>query len=272
MEAATVAESTLSLAYADYSAEVGLFLGYGRGATKGDTAWDTRQTAAIESCVRSGVRQFYFPPPVPGFCDTSYDWSFLRPTATLTLTSGDATIALPDDFGGFEDRGTLTTTGAMPVPLELVGEGRIRQMYAEQPSATGQPLLMALRPIKGTATSAGQRFELYLFPTPEKDYSLSYEYYVLPDVLDGTSPYAYGGGSHSETILESCLAIAEQRLDDSSTVHTMKFMERLAASIALDRRMKPEKLGYNGDRSDGLDVRRGRLHGLARVTYNGVSY
>ena len=56
---------------------------------------------------------------------------------------------------------------------------------------------------------------------------------------------------HSETILESCLAIAEQRLENSSGIHTQKFQERLAASCAMDRQLQtPDTMGYNGDQSN----------------------
>jgi hypothetical protein len=55
-------------------------------------------------------------------------------------------------------------------------------------------------------------------------------------------------------LLESCLAVAEGRFQDEMTVHRSNFQERLAASIAVDTRdMKPDVLGYNGDRSDQRD-------------------
>jgi len=61
-----LAEPTLSLSYNDLLGEVGLFLGWGRGAANGEEAWDAHKTAVVESSVRSGLRQFYFPPPPPG--------------------------------------------------------------------------------------------------------------------------------------------------------------------------------------------------------------
>src|SRR5436190_13671644 len=94
-------ESTLSLTLNDLSAEVGRFLGYGRGAAFQDAAWTKDQQAAIDSCVASGLRQFYFPPAVPPEI-SSYDWSFLKPVCTATFTQGASVVALPDDFGGFE--------------------------------------------------------------------------------------------------------------------------------------------------------------------------
>jgi hypothetical protein len=245
-------ESTLALKLVDLSAEVGLFLGWGRGNIPPytDPPWSSQQQAAITSAVASGLRQFYFPPPMEGMT-VSYNWSFLTPTAQLDLPANAMTVQLPDDFGGFEGQITITSQPTLVwYPIKLTNEGMIREQYAQTPLMSGRPLMAAVRPKKGTGATQGQRFELFVFPNPDIDYTLTFIYYILPDYLTGATPYAYGGATHIETILESCLAIAEQRLDDSSTVHSAKFQERLMASITMDRRNKPQQLGVNWDRSD----------------------
>ncbi len=63
-------------------------------------------------------------------------------------------------------------------------------------------------------------------------------------------------------------------LDDTRGVHEEKFKEQLAISQRLDGRNKPQNIGYNGDRSDGLDMwPRGRRRGWAdyTLTVNGVT-
>ncbi len=266
-------ESTLSLKYADLVGEVGLFLGYGRGEAFGDQKWTTSQKAAIDSCVKSGLRQFYFPPPLSQ-TGVSYDWSFLKPTVTASLASGLDAMALPDDFGGLEGEVTVLAAGSQVyAPVALTGEGMIRELYSADPTKTGRPERVAIRPLKGTSVGKGQRFDLFVFPTADQAYTLQFQYYILPDYLSDAFPHTYGGMAHAETILESCLSIAEQRLDDRATVHSMKFQERLAASISLDRRNKPQKLGYNRDLSDGMaygDVR--DQHWRSPITVNGVQY
>lgn len=266
-------ESTLSATYNEVAGEVGLFLGYGRGAANGDAAWTPQQQANIDSAVRSGLRQFYFPPPVQGVTDSSYDWAFLKPTATVDFPPGAKTIPLPDDFGGFEGEITLKSTlGSYWYPVELRSEGYVRQSYALTPNQSGRPLVASLQPLKGTTGTQGQRWQLYIFPAADTDYTLQFQYYILPDYLSGAFPYAYGGMAHVETIIESCLAIAEQRLDDQSTVHSQKFQERLQASISLERRHKPQTLGYNHDRSDNRGWRREWNHYTDSITYKGVQY
>ena len=256
-------ESTLSLTLDDLSATVGTFLGYGRGLAKGDTEWTTEQQAGITECLASGLRQFYFPPPLPGE-RSPYDWSFLKPVASLTLDEGEQEQKLPDDFGGFEGRITVVgaETSQNPWAINLIGEGALREAYAVSPTRTGRILAAALVPLRASGVGKGQRFKLTVFPIADQSYTLQFRYYLNPDALTASAPYPYGGTMHAETIREAVLMAAENFLDDGSQVHQMKFTERLAASIGMDRRMKPQQLGYNGDNSDvkHLGLYRGDFH------------
>jgi hypothetical protein len=271
-----MAEPTLSLTYNDLAGEVGTFLGWGRGAAFGDPAWTNQQQPAIDSCVRSGLRQFYFPPPIEGM-EVAYDWSFLKPIVTLSLATDQTTLPLPDDFGGVEGRITLSSAqGIQWWPLEFYGVGQIYQQQSTYPTTTGRPWMTCVEPLKGTTGTQGQRWQLRVWPRPDTAYTIQFQYYINPDYLTGSNPYAYGGAQHVETILESCLAVAEQRLDDAMGVHTMKFKERLLASINMDRKSKPQTLGYNGDRSDLRDRRWGprsdRVWGQNLISVNGTIY
>lgn len=244
-------ESKLAITLSDLSQAVGIFLGYGGGTDAGQPAWNSAQSKLIETCIKSGLRQFYWPPPIN---DVQYNWSFLRPTSTIFIPQGSRSIYLPDDFGGVEGLPTANPTSSTTQsswPINVVGEQVVREKYTRYPSATGRPELVAVEPLAGTSGYEGQRFRLAIYPEPDQDYNLTLTYYVNPDYLTGSKPYAMGGPQHAETILESCLAIAEQRLDDRSGVHTAQFLVRLAASIQADRKLKPALIGYNGDRSDG---------------------
>lgn len=266
-------ESTLAITFAELKARITSFMGWGRGSDYGDTPLTSDQSFQLQGLLASGLRQFYYPPPLEGE-RVSHDWSFLRPTCTLTLALGDSTLALPDDFGGFEGRITLVPSATQTwTPIDLFNEGLVRQRAVQLPAATGIPEMAALVWLKGTTASAGQRAQLLFWPQADKDYPINFQYYVLPDYLQTAFPYHLGGMAHAETILESCLATAEQRLDDSATVHSLKFKERLAASINIDRKMKPQRLGYNGDNSDALAARCGNLHwNFPGITFQGVLY
>jgi len=268
-----LSESTLSLSFNDLQAEVGSFLGWGSGPNPpyNDGAWTPFQQQRILSAVKSGLRNFFFPTPPQG--GPTYDWSFLRPVATLGLSSSAQTVQLPDDFGGFEGQITLLTTkGMLWHPIQLVNEGQVRERYSFSPNVTGRPQVAALQPLKGTTATAGQRWQLFLYPQADQAYTLQFTYYLLCDFLDGGFPFPLGGMAHAETILESCLAVAEQRQDDAQGVHTANFLTRLAASIAADRRNKAQTLGYNRDLSDGPRFGLRRDHLQDRIMYKGVQY
>lgn len=268
-----MAESKLSLKYGDLKAALGLFLGYGRGTDKGDAAWSARVSSVLDELVKSGLRQFYFPAPEDKG-GVSYEWSFLRPTTTLTLPSGADSIELPDDFGGFDGSISVSTEGnETGVPLELTSMARIRQTRAEFTTTTGRPIWGAVDPRKGTSLNAGQRFGLEVYPTADREYTLDCAYVIHPEALSGDRPYAYGGLNHAETIQAAIIAAGELYLDDKRGERWQYFMERLATSISQDRKFKPQMLGYNGDRSNqihaGLGARESRFRGS--VTVNGTT-
>jgi len=259
-------ESTLSLTKLHYQQQVGIFLGWGGGSAYGDEAWTTDKQNKIDFDVASGLRRFYY---------CGFDWSFLKPYASLIFTSGATTLALPDDFGGMEGRIAISDgSSGVYLPLDLYPPGKVQQAYSESPTQTGRPRLASLRALKETAPNHGQRQEMFLFPTADADYTLTFAYYITPDyLLDTRMPYAYGGSEHSETILEGCLAVAEERRDSRKGVHNLAFENLLQASIKMDRRKRPQSMGYNGDNSDAIDrLVPARGQSWTPVTINGVEY
>lgn len=219
------------------------------------------------------MRRFYFSAMQQGE-PAAHDWSFLRPTASLDLPEGATEIPLPADFAGIEGTGEIMASAdeAIPRPIEVVGVGKIRQLYADEPSVTGPPKMVAVVPTKGSGPAQGQRFQLNVYPAADQEYLIQLEYYLLPDYLTGALPYCYGGAAHSGTILEACLAAAERDMDDAMSVHEAHYQALLAASISYDRNLKPQVLGRNLDNSDGY----GRHHrsGFAGqyATFGGVLY
>ncbi len=240
-------ESTLSLSKTDFGAKVAYFLGYGRGADFGGTAWTTRQQQNLDDSLNSGLSIFYYPPVLPGE-RSAHGWSFLQPSAELAVAAGVSAILLPADFGGLSGPVILTTpTGQRGEPVRVVGAPMIDQLYAEVDGQTGTARCVAIRPLKGTGTHTGQRFELAVYPTAEEATVFKVAYTIVPNALTAANPYPYGGPVHSETLLEACLSVAESRQDDSLGVHKALFMERLQASVSHDRKFRAQMLGYNGD-------------------------
>lgn len=260
-------ESSLSLSYDDLRSEIAQLLGFSRTYTD----WTTGQAAVIASLLNSGLRQFYFPPPAGG--KDIPPWSFMQPVLSLQTTANKSDYDLPDDFGGFAGALTFKSDSNRNYSLPLIGEGMIRDYRARDGSVTtGRPRYAAVRPKPIVDGQYGQRYELLLYEAPDAAYTLQGAYTILPSALSTTNRYPYGGPVHAETILESCLACVEEKLDDAQGLHAKKFMERLAASAAHDAKLtRAGTLGYNGDYSDGQRQRR-RHSDEHVVTYNNVEY
>lgn len=238
-------------------------LGYGRGSDNGDTAWTSAQQAVVDRCVKGGLRNFYH---------CGYDWSFLRPVAALTLANNTQVLNLPDDYGGMDGQITVSlTTGMQWWPVDLMPIGTVNQMYARLPTTTGRPELCCEEPLKGVTAQHGQRMQLRFWPISNNDYTLKFQYYVNPDYLSTSQAYALGGAQHAETLLESCLAVAEKIADDLGTVHAAEFDKRLIVSKEIDRRNKPQKLGYNGDKT-GYRLTPYERRSWTGITVGGVQY
>lgn len=260
----------------ELKARVGSFLGWGRGADYGDRAWSDQEQFEIDGIVGSGLRKFYRPVPLPNE-SSSYEWSFLKPVASLTLASGASTVALPDDYGGVEGQIAVSTSGSTAwLPVDFGPIGDVYNAEAQYPTTTGRPLMACVEPIKGTTAKKGQHSQLRIWPIADQAYTLRFPYYVNGNVLTTANPYPLGGAQHAETVLESCLAVAEKRLDNNATVHTMEFMQQLAASISVDRQQKPQVYGYNGDmsmyRRQRYGPAAGRMWDFPGVKVNGVQF
>ena len=200
-------------------------------------------------------------------------------TTDTYIITVDGNYILPKDFGGIVGP-TISfeaTTGF--APIEITSESRINRLRQDnRVTQTFRPRLAAVRPISvsGALATPGQQWELMLWPIPDNVYTLHYRYLVAvesivesPDVTTNRPP---GGMFHGETIMASCLAIAETMLEPAPSVRRREeaFMERLAASVSLDRQLTtPDTLGIAGDATGLPLVTAARLQTLS---YNGISY
>ena len=193
--------------------------------------------------------------------------------ALTTYTLQQWEYNAPDDYGGII-QGMTYDPEQWYYEVNVVSSERIRQQRQRDyttGSFSDKPTLVASTPKKHTDQTTGQRFKFQFWPRPNSDYDLTYRYYVLAEKIDGTNKFPYGGQQHSETILASCLAVAELRINDEPGIHGADFQRRLAASIAIDKRAHtPENFGYNRDTSDGDEFP--WVYRIDRVTVNGIFY
>lgn len=260
-----MSESSLSIGYPDLCKEVGFFLGYGRAAAN----WSIAQVAEIDAIVQSGVRRVYYPPAVNA--DTvGYEWSFLRPTMPLALTPGDGDYDLPDDFGRLV--GALHyPAGEHRASIAVVSIGTLLAMRASE-DRSGAPAFAAVR-YKMSGGTTGQRQEILFYPKPNAVHALSYEYEAYSGALSSASPYPLGGMQLAELYIESCLAVAETRMNDEAGSHAAGYQSLLVDAIARDRKHGAHSYGPMGSPETTFErPRHGDTGSVYPITYKGTVY
>jgi hypothetical protein len=261
-----MAESGLSIGYTDLANEIGGFLGYGFDYT----AYDVGDLALVDSVLQSGVRQFYYPPADAGM-DTSFEWSFLNPVGTVSVVADTTDYDLPDDFGRMNGRFFFNGTDELgSIPIVSYGSLLARRSAGD---ITARPMVAAMR-WKASAGGDGQRHEVVFHPTPDSEYTLSYQYVAYSGKLSVSAPYPLGGMEHAETLIASCLAVADSRINSRREVQWESFMRNLASSVARDRKGGAQNFGQMGrsDIGDDSDYPRHFRSSNYEVTYKGETW
>jgi len=216
--------------------EIGGSLGYGYD----ERAFNPTQKGKIKSIIDSGYQRFCFPPPLSEIVtkregdSTSiekeqirkapHQWSFLAPLAELDIESAKNSYDLPDDVATSVSEFT-SQNGSIPI----VPEHRLRSLIDRAPS-DGKPQYASLVP-KGKSG-----WNVVFYPTPNANQTLRYRYTINPEPLSEENSYPVGGKVHADTILQACLSVADEREGKDIGVAFKAFMERLAASINIDKK------------------------------------
>lgn len=264
-----MATSSLSENLRSLRTKIAVERGYSRHwdtTTNGGTTTyglDDDQKAEVEEILTSGLRNFYWP-------ESGHIWSFMRPVGSVTTIADTWQYTMPGDFGGIEGDITYSTSSTAYCSIKVVSEPDIRDFRQHNPTMSGQPRYAAVRMLASDGTT-GQKFQLVFYPTPDDAYTLEFTQVVNPNIITEANPFPYGGPAHSETIIESCLAVAESRKDGNLGVHSALFEKHLAKSMELDAKLvRPQSLGINRDHSDRRHILKDRSQ--VRVTYQGVQY
>lgn len=265
-----MAESGLSIGLPELRAETGFFAGYGRTPAN----WSVAQLADIDRFIASGLRRVYYPPAVrtdiKGAEDIAgYEWTWLRPWTTLTITSAADDYNLPDDFSRFigplhyPEAANRRNIVVIPTPDLLE--------YRSGTSTTGSPRYASER-WKSSTGSTGQRKEALFWPAPDASWTLSYQYEAYQGPLSDSFPYPLGGMKLAELYIESCLTTVEIRLhDEQNGVHMQEYVRLLIDAVARDKRNGAQNFGQMGHREGGFGdaFRRGVTGDVYPITYKG---
>ncbi len=214
--------------------------------------------------------------------DQNYAASGGTGSSGLTITVHyNGTYALPGTFAGIE--GTIaydsffgTDPQRSDMTIEVTDITRLRDKFQYLDDRDDKPLAAAVFTTGATGT-AGTSHRIQIYPIPDAAYRLRYVQINEPSAIaSGQTPL--GGELHGETILASCLAIAEQKIfPNSPHRYRENYINRLRASVELDRQAyNTENLGYNGDPSDhkftDANFKRILRRPDVSVTVNGTQY
>jgi len=262
--AAASGDTSSWITYATLKSDVAHFLGYGVDSSE----WTAAQLAEIDKYVQAGVRQFYFPPVVQGV-EPGYEWSFLRPHATLDTTADDAAQDLPDDLGRVLGDFFYDESQHRPSVVQ-VSEARLLAMLSRTEDA-GPPRVACVR-YKEQVAGVEQKLEVAWWPVPNAAYTLTYRYEAYAGKLTASNPYPLGGRRHAELITESCLAVAEQRADDERGLHSDAFERMLVGAVAMDRKQGARYYGSMATEPGTIVPRHGDTGSTYPITYGGETW
>ena len=192
---------------------------------------------------------------------TSLTFFVTRPTANYTL---------PDDFSRLIGRLHYQADDRYP-SIQIIQEDAILEMRSAS-DLTGPPQYGAVRS-KASTGSTGQRSEIIVYPRPDAAYVYTYSYEAYSGQLTDALPYPLGGMHLSELYVESCLAVAEQRVNDEAGLHTQLFERMLADAVARDRKRGAKNFGRMGNQVEHDPpyprFRRGYTGGTYPLQYKG---
>jgi hypothetical protein len=211
--------------------QVGGYLGWGFD----HNTYGHEKISKLDSYIQSGLMQFYYPVPVQtpdAKPNKPHRWSFLTPLATIGFIAGQNTYELPETFTGVVDEVTLQISGATTKTIPVVEEIQIRQLLLGSTPA-GTPLYAAIRPKVSNGVTQ-QKHEIVFYPTPDEAGTASFRFSTAAPPLDDAHPYPLGGQQYYEVILQSCMAVAEERTSGGKGVSSEKFSTLLAAAITWD--------------------------------------
>ena len=176
---------------------------------------------------------------------------------------------LPDDFNRLK--------GMLHYPADeyrdsalLVSISMILQLRAGR-TLSGPPHWFATR-YKTSTGADGQRQEMLLYPDADQAWMMHYEYEAYSGKLSASFPYPLGGSHLAELYIESCLSVAEKRINQEVGIHTEQYTRLLVDAITRDNARDGRNFGQMGHKEKtSRGFRRGWTAGTYPITYNGVS-
>ncbi|MCC7147136.1 MAG: hypothetical protein IT443_11880 [Phycisphaeraceae bacterium] len=275
-------EPTLALTFGDMILRVAEFLGVASYGAAGDGAAampsDAHDLDLCKRLVNDGWRRFV---------NSNPRWHWLSPVVTITfdptglssdtVNDGAADIPraaryyMPMGFYG-QMIGDLTYGQAGPrCRIAPVPEITIREGYSAAGSTTGDPFLVAFRPLGDSLGQPGvqrAKWEAIFYPAPSAVYTVSGRARIYPAAMRDPADRHAAGAFYDEAVLAAAMAVAEMQRINQSGPKEQAYIDALTRAMAVDQQTRPRNLGYCGDSSDGPSRPRRIYTGVD--TYEGV--
>ena len=252
--------------YQTLMSEVGAYLGYGSDSA----GWNESHVIEMDRYIQAGIRQFYRPPAVQGV-EPGYEWTFLRPSGTITTVAGTYIYDLPREFSrlvGDMYYDPVVHQGS----IVQVGQGQLLAAYQNN-DIQHPPRIVATRIKDVGVMLQPQDHEAMLWPVPDAAYVLTFQYEAYTGRIDAVRRFPLGGDKYGETIISSCLAVAEMRANDSRGIHWENFASQLASAIKFDISVGAMHYGYMGDTSGASSgFSRRNMGSFYPVSYKGDTW
>lgn len=210
------------------------------------------------------------------FLSENEKWNFLSVPLTITfqtnmVAADPSRYYLPDDFFGIVLSPWAYGASGPRITLDQVEEGRIRSLRAGA-TVTGNPALVAVRPINVDDTATGQRWEAWFWPVPSGTQSVTAVYKRFPNALSAGTDSSVAGFVHDRAVLAAAVAAAELQVGDQAGPREAYYQQLLANAKRIDARSASLRKGDYGDKSeDRMQFGRRPLNYYGVDTYNGVT-
>ena len=224
----------LILTLSDLYTHVSNFLGL---TATGTAPTGTDLTTCKDICYR-GYRQFLY--PISAITGELHNWSFLKQLHVFNVQSGKWKYSLPDNFSDVLEPPYFDDSKGYN-ELTRIGPEQILKLRTSGISS-GFPTYFALAPYTFD-DSTGTFYEMWIDPEPDGTYLLKMFYRIDPLKPEDAADYLIGGVRATETIIENCLAVAEQQEDDTIGIHTKLANELTQKLIKSDIQEESDVLG-----------------------------
>lgn len=221
----------INLTFSDLYSQVSDFLGYGSSPSGTDLT-------KVKNIVHRAYRQFLY--PINPRTGRIHRWSFLQKSFGVTTTEGTWKYTLPTDFVemvGNPQYGDDSPWGE----LKKVDKDYILTRRSLV-STSSYPEVYAVVPVSRD-TELGTMYELWLWPEPTGEDTITFWYVCYPEPLDATTDIVVGGPLAGETVLEMAMSIAELQEENVVANHAQSANQLLTSMILNDTSSCPDYLG-----------------------------